>query len=337
MTEGERFQRPDSEDMLVPGKDRAGMQQDLLIDLYDDELLNDCYQRLQAGAVAEALDLLERGLCEWRANSSDREWKQYVQYCLLHPLRELLHQDPFTLRVYKKLPHQAIDAKSLDYIHAQDVGQEPPAETSELGRQILACTTRLPVCDGFRKRAQLVAETIDRLAAANRQPTILAVSSGHLREAQRTKALKEGRLGHWVAFDSDADSLQEVRRCYGGSGVETVAGSVRQLLLGPPNLGPFDFIYSTGLFDYLDQPAAKRLTQRLFAMLRSGGQLLISSFPPGLQGRGFMESFMDWHLIYRSEPQMLDLATAIDPALLKDLRLLTEDAQEILFLRLIKK
>ena len=37
----------------------------------------------------------------------------------------------------------------------------------------------------------------------------------------------------------------------------------------------FDVVYSTGLFDYLQQSTAQRLTWVMFQMLRPGGRLLI--------------------------------------------------------------
>jgi hypothetical protein len=50
-----------------------------------------------------------------------------------------------------------------------------------------------------------------------------------------------------------------------------------------------------------------------------------------------MESFMDWKLIYRSHPQMLDLAMSIDRSRIHDIRLKTEESQHIVFLLVTKK
>jgi extracellular factor (EF) 3-hydroxypalmitic acid methyl ester biosynthesis protein len=35
-------------------------------------------------------------------------------------------------------------------------------------------------------------------------------------------------------------------------------------------------------------------------MLNAGGTLLVANFLPGIRDRGYMESFMNWHLIYRT-------------------------------------
>lgn len=316
-------------------EDLAAIELDLLKDLYDDQLLNECYQALLNGQVSVGMAALITGLDERRANSSDLEWQQFVRLSQLHPIRELLHQDPFTQRVFHNPRHQAVDAALLDFVHDSDGGGPPPG-TSDLGRQIFAYVTHLPVCIGVCRRAQVIAAAVDRLAGAGAAPGILAVGCGHLREAGLTATLKARRIGRWVAFDSDPDSLQEVARCYGTYGVIPAIGSVRQLLSEAENLGNFDFVYATGLFDNLEQGAGVRLTERLFARLHSGGQLLIPSFLPEVPGRGYMESFMGWRLIYRTPQQVLDLAASVDPERIREVRLLTEELPYLAFLHVTK-
>ncbi|MCY2996299.1 MAG: class I SAM-dependent methyltransferase [Planctomycetota bacterium] len=336
MNQEERSELAASDAAGSPSKGLAEMQQDLLADLYDDQLLTDCYQKLLDGQVAAGLQELLAGLDERRSNSSDLEWQRFVQLCLLHPVRELLHQDPFTLRAYQKARDDASDAMLLDFVHEAD-GLHPLEGTSDLGVRIFENIIRMPVCEGFRARARLVAKTVDQLALQLSRPSILTVGAGHLWEASLTGALKQQRIGRWVAFDHDSDSLQEVQQRFGAMGVDTVAGSVRQLLEEPSHLGEFDFIYSTGLFDDLEQPAGKRLTERMFDMLRPGGQILIANFRPEIEGRGYMESFMHWQLIYRTHPDLLDLAMAIDQTRVMEIRLLTEDMHHVLFLCVTKK
>ena len=79
---------------------------------------------------------------------------------------------------------------------------------------------------------------------------------------------------------------------------------------GAETLGRFDLIYSAGLYDYLPEPLARRLTQRLLGLLQPQGRLLIANFLPGGSGRGYMELFMDWPLIVRDADQMTALAQA---------------------------
>ena len=42
------------------------------------------------------------GLANLRQESRPDEWRETVALCRQHPLRELVHQDPFTSRAYSK-------------------------------------------------------------------------------------------------------------------------------------------------------------------------------------------------------------------------------------------
>ena len=80
------------------------------------------------------------------------------------------------------------------------------------------------------------------------------------------------------------------------------------------DVGLFDLVYSTGLFDYLQQPVARRLVTNLFQLLNPGGRLLVANFLPGIRDVGYMEAFMDWRLVYRDEDALNALFTREDLA-----------------------
>jgi hypothetical protein len=51
----------------------------------------------------------------------------------------------------------------------------------------------------------------------------------------------------------------------------------------------------------------------LFEMGNPGGLILIPNFALQLRARGYMETLMDWTLIYRDEQAMLRLLAQIEP------------------------
>lgn len=309
---------------------------DVLSDLYDDKLLNDAYERLSNGDVAGGLKGLGAGLNEMLLTSSETEWKGFVQLCRVHPIKELLHQDPLTCRAYEKPRGYAGDPELLDLIYGVEDGKDPPNGTSELGREIFQYTARTAICDGLRARAHTLAEAIDQSASDADNLDVMSLAAGHLREAHLSHAMKEGRLRRWVAIDSDAETLAKVRELFGAEGVETLAGTVRQLLTDKLCPGEFDVIYSTGVFGDLDDSIARRLTTRLFDMLRPGGRLLIANFSPDIRERGYMESFMDWHLTCRSRRDVRNLASDIDEEKLSEVRLVVDENPSIVFLSATK-
>jgi extracellular factor (EF) 3-hydroxypalmitic acid methyl ester biosynthesis protein len=74
-----------------------------------------------------------------------------------------------------------------------------------------------------------------------------------------------------------------------------------------------------GLYDYLPDGVAERLTEFLYSILEPGGRLLIANYTPEMELTAFIEMFMQWDLIYRDLRQMRQLARRIplaDPSLL---------------------
>lgn len=65
----------------------------------------------------------------------------------------------------------------------------------------------------------------------------------------------------------------------------------------------YQFIYSMGLFDYLDNRVAVRLVRNLKTLLADGGQMIIANMREKFQNPSvyFLEWVGDWNLIYRKE------------------------------------
>jgi SAM-dependent methyltransferase len=105
----------------------------------------------------------------------------------------------------------------------------------------------------------------------------------------------------------------EVIKAQLGDTVTTISKSVFGLLRGKSlNLGAFDLIYASGLYDYLEQPVAIQLTAYLLKNLKPGGKFIITNFLTSADCAGYLEAFMDWFLIYRTEQDMWDLFHAIN-------------------------
>lgn len=98
----------------------------------------------------------------------------------------------------------------------------------------------------------------------------------------------------------------------------------------------YDLVYAAGLFDYLPQRTAQRLVEAMFRLLRPGGELLVTNFVPEVPDVGYMECVMDWHLIYRTPEDMLNLAALIPEAQRERLSLLSEADRNLIFLHLTR-
>ena len=304
--------------------------------IFGDGLYDDVQASLLSGdetAIEAGLGRLFDSLRERKLNSSPADWTQFVAESRQHPIIPLLHQDPFTYRAFSKPRGYAGDAVMMDYIYGREEHWMPP-ESTPLGRAIFNFTTGAPASEGVRARRAYIATRIDRLAEKVRHPHILAIAAGHLREASMSSAVRRRKTGRFMALDADALSAAEVAASYGRHGVETVTASFRRLLTDPAGVGEFDFVYSTGLFDYLNQRTARRLVLGMFQMLRPGGKLLVANFLPGIRDIGYMETFMDWTLVYRTRRDMVDLTMDIPEEDVKEVRIVSEECRNIVFLEL---
>jgi len=223
----------------------------------------------------------------------------------------------------------------MDYIYGLGEYGEASKNATSLGREIFEWDRQQPAPKAVRHRRELLGGFIDD-AAFHGGARVLAVAAGHLREAELSCALRGGNLETFVALDQDQESLAVVARDYAHLGVRAVPGTVRNVLTRSIDLGQFDLVYAAGLFDYLTGPIAGALTCRLFEMTRPGGRVLIPNFLKGIPDAGYMESFMDWHLIYRDHADMVALADSLPDSQVSECRVFNDPYDTITYLLVTK-
>lgn len=272
-------------------------------------LLDEAQVLLEAGQALPAFRRLGAPLSSlWSEARGCGLAEAMREHCRAHPLHRLVQQDPYTHRAVAKPRGYAGDAVMMDFIY----DGVAPTGTSALGALVFGATTRVSMGLSVLYRRQLLRSLVDEAAVSCDEARILSVASGHARELEGSLATASWFRGEVLALDQDALSCDEVARVHAGRRVRALHHGVRELLAGPlaESLGRFDLVYSAGLYDYLPDALARRLTTRLYAMLRPGGRLVIGNFVPGGSGRGYMELFMDWTLVLRTAMDMRELADA---------------------------
>ncbi|MFH1557119.1 MAG: class I SAM-dependent methyltransferase [Pseudomonadota bacterium] len=260
---------------------------------------------------------LSIGLNGIRARMRPEDWLSFARSSQRHALASIVHQDPFTGWSFRKPRGYPGDAGLLDFIYEHTSVAPHVEAASDLGRGIYAFSKMTPAPVAVRERRDILADTVDRIAARQNRPVrVLAIAAGHLREAERSEAMQTGVVEQWVALDQDEASLAEVRRRFEGGPVRAITGSVSGLLHKKYGLGSFDLIYAAGLYDYLVPKVANRLTNAAFDLLNPGGTYLFANFTEDMADVGYTETFMDWHLILRSDDDMARIAASVySPAL----------------------
>lgn len=72
----------------------------------------------------------------------------------------------------------------------------------------------------------------------------------------------------------------------------------------------YDLIWSAGLFDYLNDKAFVMLLKKFRAWQKRGGEIIVGNYNAAYNpSRDYMEILGDWHLIYRTEEELLQLAS----------------------------
>lgn len=284
-------------------------------------------------AVAHTMSNLLDGLHKVRHAVAPEQWQSFCKEVVpQHRLTQVISEDPFTTHSVRKPRGYAGDAELLDYIYGH---RQAPA--SSVGKTIFNFTTNTPASRAVRNRANMIAKIIDRMAEERGPIRVLSIACGHLREADMSEAVREGKVAEYVAFDQDQRSIAHVNERLGGKNVRTVEGSVVDLLKGRhDDLGGFDFVYAAGLYDYLTQRLATRMTTWMFNATRPSGMTLLTNYLRDIGGDGYMEAFMQWELIFRSPEELADTTRRIPANQIASTKTYVDDDNMIVFVEVHK-
>lgn len=173
----------------------------------------------------------------------------------------------------------------------------------------------LAVCD----RKQQFAESLANLSILIRERPlrILNVGSGPGREildGAYYAGLTPDEI-KVICVDADRQALEYSRRLLGDAWDASVIYENRNALRYHPK-ETFHLVWSSGLFDYLDQRLATHLLKLMWSVVAVGGRLAIGNFADTHPTRPWIELCGDWLLVHRSERDMRELAklAGIEPA-----------------------
>lgn len=179
-----------------------------------------------------------------------------------------------------------------------------------------------------RNRRILVPKMLHEAAAASPATPfkVLSVACGPARELSEVfRGQPDCERISVTLLDQDEEALAAARATVAGLertlgfaiASRTVSASVRTLLKEADlagRLGRFDFIYTMGMFDYLTPPVAKAVLARLYELLEPNGVLVVGNYHVANRSRYYMAYWLDWILYYRTEGEMMGLASGLADA-----------------------
>jgi extracellular factor (EF) 3-hydroxypalmitic acid methyl ester biosynthesis protein len=235
---------------------------------------------------------------------------------------------PFAYRTFQKPLGYAGDYEMVNMM------ARSPYEGESLFAKLFNCwLLQQAPAQAHRNRIAFLADTIRhetaRVRASGRRLRALSLGCGPAIELQTL--LKEWPASSYidmVLVDFNEETLAHTRSVLTGlahthlatSSFSFVRRSVQQLLkestkasIGPGGAN-LDLVYCAGLFDYLSDPICERLMSLLYQWVEPGGVLVCTNVAPHNPFRHCMETFLDWHLAYRSVAQLQRLRPDTIPA-----------------------
>ena len=255
--------------------------------------------------------------------------------CQSHLLHGIFLEDPYTRRSFEKPRGFSGDARLIDYLYGYN---GPTVADTARGSGLFSHFMTAPSSDAVRFRraylASQIDEVCDRYDGAAR---IASIACGHLREVAFSTQVSFDKFDKIYALDQDKKALKEIKTIYCSNKICTVHESIKHILSGRLNLSELHLVYAAGLYDYLNKRIAERLTERLFDFLLPGGSLIYANFIPTTYEKGYMKAFMDWHLIYRTPQEAVDLASKIDPSLIVEKETFIDPMRRVVYVKITKK
>lgn len=168
-------------------------------------------------------------------------------------------------------------------------------------------------CDSVRNRKQyLESRIIEFVDKCYGPASLCSLAAGPAAELRGLPESTLRKIGKVVLIDQDEEALAyalgKLPNCL-QSVCEPIAASVADVVFRKVAAccsPQFDYVYSAGLFDYLDAPTSKLLIRRAIQMLQPSGTLEVGNFsiwPAAF----FADMSCGWKLILRSEKEMLAL------------------------------
>lgn len=261
--------------------------------------------RGEAQASIDAFTIFLEALEAERASHDRDMWVLRAAEIRKHNVFSTLRRCPMTRHSLDKPRGYPGDAALLDWIYFP--AKREPSIEDPVGKYLYHHNVRRTSPSAVRARVKHVAEMIDEIPEGG---SMLALACGHFREAEFSKAIREGRLGRIDVVDQDPRSLKIVRE-QGIPNLTASEGNVMRFPRATKDSPRYDLIYAVGLFDYFSPRMAQRVANRLWSHLGPNGVLCIPNFNKNIPDAAYLECFMDWWLVYRDRKDMDEIAASL--------------------------
>lgn len=183
---------------------------------------------------------------------------------------------------------------------------------------------QLGPAEAHRNRIVMLEQTLTELVEAARQKSkplrILNIGCGPVQELQlffsRNKSVPPMSIdlldfnsetldyakSQLTKFVSDVNEPPTITYT-----LKSVQDLLKQAIEKTDAVERYDFVYCAGLFDYLSDRVSSKLVRLFYHWCVPGGTVLVTNVHASNPVKGLMEHAMEWHLVLRSDADMLSL------------------------------
>ncbi|MGI5507225.1 class I SAM-dependent methyltransferase [Lentzea sp. CA-135723] len=232
---------------------------------------------------------------------------------VVQPARSACARSPFMRDENEWARGYPSDFRLLDHVLAQNVEAAP----GTLGWHVETHLQGVAITHQLRNRVLHQTRLIgDTLTAQRGGPvSILLIASGTAPDLRRIPPNIVRPGDRFVLTDVDPDALELAEQRLGPlrDATTTFSGNVFRAIPKIAEQGPYDLVLVNGLYEYLNDRAAVRLTEAVLTrLLRPGGLFHFSSLTGGNPFRYALEYLMEWQLIERDEQAVRALLPGCD-------------------------
>jgi ubiquinone/menaquinone biosynthesis C-methylase UbiE len=200
-----------------------------------------------------------------------------------------------------------------DHYMIKQIYQNGSEEKRSIGEVVNFCFLEEPACKAVINRKSYIQKAIQKKIEENGQDTtfVTSIASGPAEEIFDVYNL----LGkeQWGKLKTSAIDIDK-RACASADDkiyqnrlqnyFTTYAQDILKLNPLPDHFKNQDLVYSMGLIDYFKDRATIKIINRMYDMLKPGGEIIIGNFHISCESRVFLDYMLDWKLIYRTEEDM---------------------------------
>ena len=288
------------------------------VDLYTRQQTLRVYFETAGARLVDKLNGASRELCGLVSSLAEDQHGAYRSYYKTQ-LMDLAAHSPLLRRAYTKPLGYAGDYEMMNMLY-RDHGEGD----SLFGQVLNLYAAQEGAAQANINRLQYLGNKIQAAIETHGRVRLASIGCGPARELS-VLLQRHPELGPYIdvaLIDQEERVLTYCERTLSpiairtGAKVRFIRESVRRLVTATnlkESLGECDFIYSAGLFDYLNARTFSALLSVLYDALAPGGQLAIGNIASSNPSRYFMEYCLDWFLIHRSREELLSFADALTP------------------------